>query len=88
MRIAESVLPNSSRPRRQRGLEPAPEHSSGPPRSLGCFDGQEHDDEAYRQDPCGGLRERGCQEHPSSFGGMLHMILFFFFFSFAGLFGW
>lgn len=82
MRLAQPVLPGSNRPRWQCGLEAAPEHSLGPPRWLGGFDGQEHDDEAYHQDTCGGDRERGCHEHPSSFGGMLHMnhmILSFFF---------
>lgn len=85
MRLAQPVLPDSNRPRRQRGLEPAPEHSLRPPRWLGGFDGQEHNDEANHQDPCGGVRERGCQEHPSSFGGMLHMILsLFVWFFFCG----
>lgn len=74
------VQPGPDRRRRQRRVEPAPEHPQGPPRRLRRPHGQEHHDEALHPTP---LREdrQQCLPQPHPFTRRM-LLLFFSFFLF------
>ena len=66
MPAAGRVQPGADRGGGQRGVQPAPDDQEGPQGRLRGADGQEHHDEALRQNPLRQDRQQGLpQPHPS-----------------------